>query len=117
MTAPRPMESAFGLQPQPGQAVFSCDGQKLGSVKECTADAFKVDVSMKRDYWLSVGSILSIGERGVEMDFDAQSLEAYQLDEPGGHQSESPRLDAAGDVFATTEDKDLSREQQMHPPR
>lgn len=117
MTAPRPMESAFGLQPRPGQAVFTRDGHELGSVKECATDAFKVDVARKRDYWLSIGSILSISEQRVEMDFDAQSLDAYRLDEPGGHASESPRLDATRDVFATTEEKELSRDQQMHPPQ
>lgn len=114
MTSPHPMESAFGMRPEVGQAVFTREGRELGTVKECASDAFKVDAPMKRDYWLSIGSVLSLDARGVSMDFDEEQLPAFQLDEPGGHASESPILDAAQDTFASEEEKEARRQAQMH---
>lgn len=116
MTAPRHPESATGMVPQSGQRVVTRDGAELGRVKEIAADAFKVDAPMKRDYWLSVGSILSIGTAGIEMDFDESMLDAFKLDGPGeGVTSESPVLDAASETFSSTAEQDLRRDEQIHP--
>lgn len=115
MSSPRPMESTEGIAPAPGLHVYTRDGHELGTVKEIAEESFKVDASMKRDYWLSFGSILSINRRGVEMDFDHDRLEDFQLDAPDtGAISESPGLDATGDTFASPEEKELMRERQIH---
>jgi len=116
MTSPRRMESALGLTPRDGQRIVTRDGHELGTVKETTEDAFKVDAPMQRDYWLSIGSVLSIQGDEIVMDFDEETLEAYQLDGPGAHvASESPILDAQMDTFSSAEEKDLRREQNIHP--
>lgn len=103
----------MGMTPEMGQLVSTRDGHELGVVKELRDDAFKVDVAMKRDYWLSVGSILSMTGDGIVMDFDEETLDAYELDEPEGQLSESPIIDAAGDTFVSTEDRDLRRERNI----
>lgn len=116
MTSPRNPESATGMVPQAGQPVYASDGKVLGRVKEVAVDAFKVDAPMKRDYWLSAGSILGIGPDGVEMDFEESMLGAYELDGPGEHIiSESPIIDAASETFASRAELDRRRDEQIHP--
>jgi len=110
------MESTLGLSPMRGQRVFTRDDKELGTVKTVVEDAFKVDAPRQRDYWLSFGSVLSIDDDMVIMDFDAEVLESYKLDDPGGHVvSESPILDAGAETFSSTEDKELRRERSIHP--
>lgn len=116
MTSPPNPESATGMVPQPGQPVYTRDGKDLGRVKELASDAFKVDAPMRRDYWLSVGSILGIGPDGIEMDFDESMREAYELDGPGEHViSESPVIDAASETFESRAEQDRRRDEQSHP--
>lgn len=116
MASPRRMESALGLSPRVGQRILTRNGDELGAVKDVREDTFKVDAPRKRDYWLSFGSVLSIDDDMVVMDFDAEVLESYQLDEPDAHVvSESPVLDASAETFASVEDKELHRERSSHP--
>lgn len=35
-----------------GAQIFTADGENLGTVKEVTADTFKVNAPMQPDYWL-----------------------------------------------------------------
>ncbi len=116
MTSPRRPESSLGMTPREGQHVITRDTHELGTVKETTTDAFKVDAPMKRDYWLSIGSVLSIQGEQIVMDFDEETLEAYQLDSPDAPvTSESPIIDAQMDTFSSPEEKELRRQQQMYP--
>lgn len=41
-----------------GSDVYTSDGDKLGKIKEVRDTYFKVDSSMKPDYWLSTDCIL-----------------------------------------------------------
>jgi hypothetical protein len=112
------MESTLGLSLHDGQRVMTRDDHELGTVKEVVGDSFKVDAPMKRDYWLSFGSVLSIEGERVVMDFDEEVLESYQLDGPDeGVVSESPILDAEAETFTSIADKDLRRERNIHPDR
>ena len=115
MTAPRHMESTEGLTLSVGRRVYSRDGQELGTVKETAETAFKVDVSMSPDYWLTAAHVLNVSVIGVQMDFDHGTLDHYKLDGPDSPASESPMLDAQADTFTSTEDKELRREQNEHP--
>jgi hypothetical protein len=67
----------------PGLAVFTLDGEKIGSVKEVTADAFKVDAPLRPDYWLPRDRVLSFTNERVTLDFNESDLDRHRAAEPG----------------------------------
>lgn len=62
---------------RPGLEVHTQDGQKLGTVKDITDTAIKIDAPMRPDYWLSRGRILSYTNDRVTMDFDHDDLDRH----------------------------------------
>jgi hypothetical protein len=63
------------------QTVRTSDGQEIGTVKETTPDAFKVDASLQPDYWLRLENATSDGE-AVRSTFPKDSLPDFKLDGP-----------------------------------
>ena len=70
----------YGLRP--GQHVLTLDGDDLGKVNEVRGDYFKVDSSMKPDYWLSAECIRGgavAGDR-VQLTCNKDELDDYKAD-------------------------------------
>jgi hypothetical protein len=65
-----------------GSAVFTSDGEKIGEVKEVSGDLFKVDVSMRPDYWVSCNNVASATSSGVTLSFGKDQLGDYKADAP-----------------------------------
>jgi hypothetical protein len=66
-----------------GLPVFTADGESLGEVKETQGNFFKVEASMKPDYWLSNDCVRGgYGDR-VEVEFNKNRLDSYKRDIPG----------------------------------
>lgn len=65
-----------------GSEVYTLDGNKLGKVKEIRDEYFKVDSSMKPDYWLSLECVR--GGYGtanrVTVALDKSRLSDYKVD-------------------------------------
>lgn len=60
----------------PGIEVHTLDGEQLGTVKEVTESALKVDAPMRPDYWLPRDRVLSFTNERVTMDFNHADLDA-----------------------------------------
>lgn len=65
-----------------GSPVYTADGDKLGTVKEVRDTAFKVDVSMHPDYWLSTGCIRMATSDRIDLAFPKDRLGDYKQDGP-----------------------------------
>ena len=65
----------------PGLPVHTEDGEKIGTVKEVSMAAFKVDVPMRPDFWLSRDRVLSFTNERVTMDFSHDDLGEHTLTE------------------------------------
>ena len=65
-----------------GQHVYTTDGEKLGDVKEMRGQYFKVDASMKPDYWLSLDCVRGglVGGDSVTVAFPKDQLGEYKAD-------------------------------------
>jgi hypothetical protein len=74
--------SYTGAMPATGVEVFTSDGDKLGRVKEVTGDCFKVDASMRPDYWLARDSITSAAGNDVFLNFTKKQLGDMKMDGP-----------------------------------
>ncbi len=70
----------FGVAP--GRAVYTADGDHLGTVKEVSAGYFKVQASMRPDYWLQSQFVSSAATDRITMDFAKEALDDYKLDGP-----------------------------------
>lgn len=68
----------YGLRP--GQQVLTLDGDDLGKVNEVRGDYFKVDSSMKPDYWLSCERIRggAAADDSVRLNFEKKELDSYK---------------------------------------
>lgn len=98
MTYERTFESSAPLAPDAGSAVFTdrevtgaipvgcpvytADDDKLGTVKELQHGCFKVDAKMQPDYWLSTGSVATVGPERVVMSFTKDRLGEFKTDPP-----------------------------------
>ena len=71
------MDPAHDLAP--GRDVYTADGQRLGTVKEVTAAALKIDASLRPDYWLPRDRVLSFTNERVTMDFNHDDLAQHTL--------------------------------------
>ena len=95
-----------------GDEVFTRDGEKLGVVSERHGEThFKVDAPMARDYWLACELLIEPGAGRAPMDFDADDLEAYQLDQPSPTVANDPRIDAGTDDGLSGEDRRQRQEE------
>lgn len=73
-----------------GDEVLTADGHRLGTVKELTRTHFKVDASMRTDYWLPRAEVASVDER-VHMNWNNDEADRHELpdadltEEAGAH--------------------------------
>jgi hypothetical protein len=74
--------SYTGTMPTAGAEVYTVDGDKLGKIKEVTGDCFKVDASMRPDYWLARDSITSFAGNEVHLSFTKSQLGDMKMDSP-----------------------------------
>jgi len=80
MTAPG---STSAAAPVPGAQVLTADSKGLGRVKEVSDACFKVDVSMRPDYWLASSYISSTTSSEVRLSVTKDNLDAATVDAPG----------------------------------
>ncbi len=66
-----------------GNAIYTEDGDQIGTVKEIQGRFFKVDAPMKPDFWLSEDCIRSAGGARVTLTVDKDHLGDVKLSEPG----------------------------------
>lgn len=111
-----PMGGKTFRMPPLGVPVRTRDGSSLGEVSELAATDFKVNAPHARDYWLSSEFVLQATSTGVELDFDADTLDDYKLEGPGSVASDSPILDGAANAFSSPEDRTETRHEMEHPP-
>jgi hypothetical protein len=78
----------------PGAAVYTFDEQQLGTVAEVRGEHFRVNTSLRPDYWLSKAIVRCSAPERVDLEFDSQQIGAYKLEAPVAA-SESPIEDAA----------------------
>ena len=64
---------------EPGREVFSRDGERLGTIKELSDTALKIDVPLHRDYWLPRDRVLSFTNDRVTMDLDHGELDTHMI--------------------------------------
>jgi len=72
-----------------GSAIYTRDGEKIGTVKLVRDDYIRVDASMQVDYWLPLGSVGNCTPERVTMSFSKDELGAHKTDLPGDE--ETPR--------------------------
>jgi hypothetical protein len=60
------------------------DGNQIGEIKEIRGDYFKVDASMKPDYWLSTECIRggSVSGDRVMLGIEKDAVGDYKVDNP-----------------------------------
>ena len=63
-------------------AVFTRDGNKIGTVEELRRGVFKVDAPMQPDFWFSTNHVASNTSTRVMLVFDKDQLGYYRLDDP-----------------------------------
>lgn len=71
-----------GDTPSRGDAIFTVDEERLGTVREVTAGYFKVAAPLQRDYWLASDEILDFAEGRVRLAFRKDHLGDHVRDEP-----------------------------------
>lgn len=67
---------------KPGLPVYTTSGDQLGEVKETQDNAFKVDVRLARDYWLSKDAVLSFNADRVTLKVDKDRLDEFKVSSP-----------------------------------
>jgi hypothetical protein len=68
---------------EPGLAVISGDGKRLGKVKEVSGSYFKVDAPWHRDYWLSAELILDEDNRSLFLQVPGNEIADHRMAGPG----------------------------------
>ncbi len=71
-----------GDTPAVGEAIFTVDEERLGTVREVRAEYFKVNAPLQPDYWLANHEILGIAEGRVRLTFRKDHLGDHVRDEP-----------------------------------
>jgi len=72
-----------------GTPVFTSDGEEIGHVAEVTAEAFRVGVSWRPDFWLDFECVAAADGGRVSLRFDRGHLDANRVAGPA-------RLDGDG---------------------
>ncbi len=77
------MTMANGGAPEVGATVYTADGDKLGTVKEVAGGCFKVDASMRPDYWLASDCVTSTTGDQVRLTVTKDTLDVAKVEGPG----------------------------------
>ena len=97
-----------------GCPVFTSDNEALGYVKEVREGAFKVDVPMGRDYWLSESCVRSASEHQLIVDFEKDRLDEYKLDQDEAQiEGEAHKPPLENEFFTQAQGSIISDEEQM----
>ena len=75
------MMMASGV-PTVGAEVYTAEGDKLGTVKEVSGSCFKVDASMRPDYWLASDCITSTTGSEVRLNVPKDRLDDAKVEGP-----------------------------------
>jgi hypothetical protein len=67
---------------QPGSAVVSGDGKRLGTVKEIAGDRFKLERRLLPDYWLAMEYVDHASDDLVQMVLTKESIGAARVGAP-----------------------------------
>lgn len=78
MTSENTMYGDMGV----GSHVYTSDGDDLGTIKEVQGRFFKVDASMRPDYWLSRDCVRTASVGEVRLAIDKDQLGDYKVDKP-----------------------------------
>jgi len=65
-----------------GAPVYDRDGHQIGTVKEISGSAFKVDVPLQLDYWLHIDSVDSADVGRIVLTVDQDHLHEQKVDGP-----------------------------------
>jgi hypothetical protein len=74
-------EAGHGRRVMAGCAVYTRDGEHLGTVKEVREGYFKVDVKMRPDYWLQTQFVELWSDDRVTLEFPKGDLGDYKVKE------------------------------------
>lgn len=90
------MTQSPGTSPQirPGDAIFTSDGENIGTVKELRDGYFKVDASMRPDYWLEDSRVASSDGGRITLSLPKEHLNTYQVMDPNPPSAASQPPDA-----------------------
>lgn len=80
-----------------GDEVVTSDGHTLGKVKELTSTHFKVDASMRPDYWLMRAEIAAVEGERVRMAWPEADADRKQVPGPEFGQDQAGREDGTDD--------------------
>lgn len=109
------------VQPEPGAAVFSSDGEQFAYVTEVRNGYFKVDVPMSPDYWLSSQYIASATDGRVQLNITKTEVGDHHLEEPGLDPATDPHEDVSDSVLsdkeALTQRERMERELELQRQR
>lgn len=61
-----------------GLPVFTQSGEQIGSVKEVTPHAIKIDAPLQPDYWLSREQVMSFTTERVTLTIEKDHLSDYK---------------------------------------
>jgi hypothetical protein len=67
---------------EPGKAVMSGDGKRLGTVKEIAGDRFKIDRRLLPDYWLAIEYVDHVEPDLVQMVLTKEGMNAARVEAP-----------------------------------
>ena len=90
------MTMASGGVPTVGAEVTTADGDTLGTVKDVSGSCFKVDASMRPDYWLGTDCIASSTGGVVRLTLTKDRLS--EAKDEGRHEHTTDRLTEAKDA-------------------
>jgi hypothetical protein len=93
-----------------GAHVFTLDGVRLGKVCEVHPEYFKLDVSLKPDYWLSRETVWSSDLSGVHVNFRRDELSSFEIEDPARKESGSRRLQQLVEEMREHRDRFLASE-------
>ncbi len=73
-----------------GATVLTADDRELGTIKEVATQAFKIDASMKPDYWLNIHTVMGVEDGSVRIGVEGDHLGEFSA----GSSEEADSLDA-----------------------
>jgi hypothetical protein len=88
-------ELGTGQRVAEGWEVYTCDGERLGTVKEVREAYFKVNASMRPDYWLQTQLVETCMDGRATMEFAKDMLGDYKVSEVPDRLTDGRVIDTA----------------------